>query len=1118
MRQQMDRKIEDYFPEYPDITAKNFQTLLSERKEFAENKTSAKEKLPSKRGQNYKHQEIIHRYLLEYGVNILNINEPGTGKSQSVIYTAEWYKKHHGYIKHIFIFVKGKSLKDEIQYQIVCKSISGDYDTEKIRKSKGAAQKANITREVKKWYTITTYGSFVNKLRAEYWRKGPSGEYTEPDVEAIRRAFSGNLFWLDEAHYLIVDPQTSYRDTVDLHQKKIIRNTMWELLHIVQRSLVILTTGTPFINSSSDVGSLANIILPADLQIPADFDYNNAGLEEYRKYFQGRVSYVRALDTGAIPVYIGEPIGMHDGVEYQTILYTLEMSDHQSEGYQRSHNYVYSRKDGEGKRGTPIGVGIDDVVDTEAKDDKISKSVYMPWRQAANFVFPDGSFGSDGFNKYVISRGSDNFVATPELAEYLTRYEDIYICSCKYGDICRRLTLVNGIPVTPGNFFIYGNFYEGSGIIVLGLCLEGIGYEKFNESASIFTRSGNDAYCESFHPKEREIRPGFPKKPRYAIIGRETLSKFPIIMETFNSYENRHGDYIKVLLSTPMGRDGINVYSVLYEDLIDSEWNPAATLQAESRGIRSNSHQYLLDDERDRRLKLGLSTDDITIDIEIRHHAAIDKKGQSINVDMYMHSEDKNRKIRYAFRKLKQLAFDGPLNYERNVRPEKDVDGSAACDYDVCQFELADPLPTKIDTSTYDLLYSDKYLYEIGLEIREYFRSNFAATIQTLYAYFSKYESRYIDMALDKLLHERRPLFNRFGLNNYIHEDAGVIYLTHDYPVANPLIRGNKYSLLEYSNKMIVETNIQLEMKAISDEGRANIALADVDNILKILPWTTIMRLFEEALIRDVKSQATEVDKAIMAKLSFFYYKLYEPIAAIEAKIEEMIRTPSKAKKASKNVKIPRKEMENIIEATSGDIVYIHILNILSLDKMTSYDLTSTLFKADTVIRIYNPKIDTEFRNTSEYEQIVYNKLYQRHIFDIFTPYQKYGIYGTLINGTFRIHDYMNENKSKSLEDNRFLKKGRICTTYLVPNLIYYLSEINAPKPDVNNAVINAMSRDAMITYLLKNTHKLEDIQNLPDNKLRYYISWHYVVYGKDGYCEKIYETMMRDGKILKIL
>src|SRR2546421_10982018 len=129
----MDIKLEDLFIEYPSIMEEKFQTLISRKKEFSDLRLPLKEPPPKRtkeyKYQPFKHQLTIQRILIAYD-DFLLCHSTGTGKSCSVIGLTEYYKNHRSYINHVYILVKGKSLKREMQNQIVCRCTSGDYLTE----------------------------------------------------------------------------------------------------------------------------------------------------------------------------------------------------------------------------------------------------------------------------------------------------------------------------------------------------------------------------------------------------------------------------------------------------------------------------------------------------------------------------------------------------------------------------------------------------------------------------------------------------------------------------------------------------------------------------------------------------------------------------------------------------------------------------------------------------------------------------------------------------------------------------------------------------------------------------------------------------------------------------
>src|SRR5258708_14471018 len=96
-----------------------------------------------------------------------------------------------------------------------------------------------------------------------------------------------------------------------------------------------------------------------------------------------------------------------------------------------------------------------------------------------------------------------------------------------------------------------------------------------------------------------KIKQDYIKKPRYALLTNETINNdvaYNSIMETMNSYENRHGEYIKCIIASRVARDGLKFKNIKNIVIVGPEYNPSATYQAIHRGIRTGSNQDLLNE------------------------------------------------------------------------------------------------------------------------------------------------------------------------------------------------------------------------------------------------------------------------------------------------------------------------------------------------------------------------------------------------------------------------------------------------------------------------------------------------------------------------------------------
>ena len=161
-------QLDDLLASYPSLTPMppNIQNQVTSKQEFSELVTGPRESQPGP-GQFFKHQELIGRYVI-WADRLMIIAGTGTGKGCSIVRCAEYYKRQFaqgGNIKQAIILVKGPSLIREFRRQIVCACTAGEYITPLVlRSTDEERRKSNITREVNKWYTLSTYVTFIMRF------------------------------------------------------------------------------------------------------------------------------------------------------------------------------------------------------------------------------------------------------------------------------------------------------------------------------------------------------------------------------------------------------------------------------------------------------------------------------------------------------------------------------------------------------------------------------------------------------------------------------------------------------------------------------------------------------------------------------------------------------------------------------------------------------------------------------------------------------------------------------------------------------------------------------------------------------------------------------------------
>lgn len=1219
----VDIQLEDMLESYPGVVTPGFQTLITAKKEFSEMASDPRERLPPGRGNFFKHQKFTHRYLRAYD-DLVVIDETGTGKSCSIIGFLEYTRRQlelskinpaaadekAAHFKRVIILVKGPTQKNEFRNQLACRCSDGRYETGMVNKAKNEkSQKTNLTIEIKKaGYMISTYASFANRILEEY--------PTEEDNERLAEDFADTIFWGDEAHNLLIDPTI----TTTYKAKQRIYRTIWRVLHLARRSKRILSTATPMINDPKELGSLMNLILPLngvlplgynyrtapdnDIrvlfpglpfdhrtatpeqmapyfrgQFPSDYDFDNATLHDMEPFLRGRVGFIRAADTGAIPEEQGIPQDEEyevNGIRYQSqlVIYTTAMSDHQSDAYILAKQSVAGRDElfGAERQAAnfvfPDGYWGNGITDEEraarrearrmkaetkaaiALDDQEQPLQVEELPEEGTLIFGGqlnedldeetniGGFERRAFRRYVNTRG-DTFTPTPEFAPWLENLDYIRMLSCKFAEIVRLSR------DEPGNTFVYSEFVEGSGAIVLALCFEGMGFVRYNETTSMFVGTGAQIIkplCSGSDQEAtgRRVRPDILSRQqggplRYAILTRDTSdTKFRSMMDAMNSYENRHGDYIKVLISSRVGRDAINVNNVLQIHLVGGEWNQSLLYQALSRGLRATSHDDLIREEQERIRLEGGDPATARITVKIYKHAsiALDEANSSIDLQMYRMSEYKDRKIRRLLRIAKQCAVGCQVHYHRNVRPG-DVDGSPTCDYDICNYPCVDPTPTEEDYSTYDVLYADEVINNVITDLVNIYRQRNALTLDDITALLPDYRRKYIIMALEKLVTNKIPLIDRFGYTTYLREDSGSFYLDRSYPTGDK----GSYAMAYYTQGIIGIEQESLANIVVRLEAGENLEiLADLEVMDPADPeFTTRLEdisiegqaaILEQVLIRHLRGEKSPFITAILNRYQRMIFTFNEPITELNKLYDQAAqRRPRRGRKRNPDLKRRIRKLNpnaagvtQIVYEQETEQVYLHTLYSQVINR-TGYATTARFNKGEGRTRLLKPsELEDGWRDLNEIELPVYNALIQIEIARRNQPFEQQGLYGFILpDKKFRIRDKLNEAPGAA-EDARRIKRGKVCEFWDRADLIDVMWEVGVQAPGGMFPNFTEDQRPTIIRTLLQRriNKSAEELATWTLDRLIYYYKWHHATkITRKTICQAIQQRMEETGRLI---
>ena len=752
----------NFFPKYPNIdklpdkilnpTHSNFYQSIYRKKEFYDKKLSRIEDVPIEgSGQFMNHQEIISRFMSSHTQysGLLLIHEMGTGKSCSAFAVTEKIRKETWIepsleeltttnivlkkelakkridsclFKGVLVFARGENLINNLIKELTEKCTDGRYlptewDTQRERDIR-------IKKKIGSYYKFFTFERFAKDLSIQ------SDEY-------ILNNYSNRIIIIDEVHNLRLQPKKKIvkSDYVNIYKQ------FWRLLHKTYGCKILLLSGTPMKDQPEEIAGIMNLLLAEDKQLPTKKSFeeeyliertkNNNSIftvkddkkEKLKSIFKGYVSYLRAMVSFVKKEFIGKKIGELE----HFIVDEDNMSEHQTKYYKEALSKDIK----------------------ENGDDLTKTGVYSNSRQASLFVFPDGTYGSEGFKKYMpeVKKASGNKVRSLDknFDNEIRGTDDEKLNIIKKYSSKYAKTIKNILDNKDKCTFIYCEFVEGSGIILLSELLKKFG----------FTES-----------KGEDIKDGSIKS-RFAVISNITSSykQTSNIVNEFNKPRNYKADYIQVIIGSRVIGEGISLKNVRNINILTPHWNYSETDQAIARGIRAGSHKVLIEK--------GLNP---TVDIFQRVSIPTDNS-LSIDLFMYEKSEAKDISIKSMERLLKESAFDCQLNYDRNISIYENM---RECEYMNCDYKCQGITNIDIkdeDLSTYNLYYIDKVRDEIIEKIKVIFKDVFIIELLDIKNILSEYTLFEIITALKTMINESYVINNKYGFSSYIRENNNIYFL-----------------------------------------------------------------------------------------------------------------------------------------------------------------------------------------------------------------------------------------------------------------------------------------------------------------------------------------------------
>lgn len=572
-------------------------------------RSERREEVPMVPGVPMKHQRAISRLMSGASTvrGLMLIHEVGTGKTCTAIQSIERdlgnavFGMHRG-----LVLVPNSAIERNFKNELVSacttrystnpnvRALRGGGDFEML----GDAQRVKPRVSPWKYYAFDTFERFAKKI-----------ESMSDDV--LNQKYNSTFVVIDEVHQLSAEGGKKYKE-ID------------RFLRAVKNKKVLLLTGTPARDNVRDFASVFNLLLDEPMKLDvANFEQkyivDGKPTPELVSRIAGRVSFLSADSLDVDVKDAGERL---DGVAAP--LYTVRMSDFQTEAYNRAYQSE-----------TPEDMPESAADGGEVEQAKNGGVAYLGARQAARFVFPDGTYGRTAFNNPAFFEAHSGFPRfTKSLKDVLTKLpdgrtagtaEELRDAISRYSS--RYAVMAYNIATAAKRrekSFVYDNMVTGSGLIVFANILELFGFR---------------------HGARAPAFMGF----ELLTGNRVSAAGIAEVQKRFNAPSNARGKNLMVIIGSFVIATGLTFKDVLHEYVVP-HWNDTETRQVIGRGIRTGSHAELAATEPDRRFT-----------VSVYRMASLPNvpSGENYSIDVYMYrvSDQKRRVIEQVINLAKEYAI-----------------------------------------------------------------------------------------------------------------------------------------------------------------------------------------------------------------------------------------------------------------------------------------------------------------------------------------------------------------------------------------------------------------------------------------------------------------------------
>jgi superfamily II DNA or RNA helicase len=569
---------------------------------------------------------------------------------------------------------------------------------------------------------------------------------------------------------------------------------------------IVLLTATPMYDNPKEIFEISNLlnmnnpdkIFPIRNKLYPDFiergeskhlktsvlksgliSVTEYGKELLNNSLLGKVSYLQAnKETFPEKRDMGEPLLTVKG---KPVIGTINIVPCYMSKYQYKIYKIALKTDSK----TEITDLDDSISDAEENSDAEeettfikSSSLYKNSSDASTMTYPENSFGKDGFN-LIFKEKKKNGNVTYELNEH---YNNVFTTELKKYS-AKLYKLLENIKHSPGNVFVYSNYVNQGGTSLIKELLLANGYYEYNGKSN--NGKAFILYDDTTNPDTREH-----------------------LRKVFNSSNNKNGEYIKIIIGSPVISEGITLKNVNQVHILEPSWNMSRINQIIGRAIRHHSH----DDLPERKY------------VEVYKYCSIyedqTKDDKFIDKEKYILSEEKDRSNKEIERLLKTIAFDCNIN-TMDKKSLNNKDYTADCDYTKCKYtcSIKSNKDNFKDKYTYNLYvnFFDHFDIEINIYlIKNLFKKYFIWTQEDIIDNLKNIEpmisNESIFIALKQLIDNKTLISDRYDRSGYIIQKGNYfIFNSIDIDINTSIFskildfskNTNEFTLSDYAEKTL---------------------------------------------------------------------------------------------------------------------------------------------------------------------------------------------------------------------------------------------------------------------------------------------------------------------------